>query len=90
MGYLMVQGWNERGRVQVLTIGLFLAISFLVSLAGLTALIWAVSTDQFSFGQKQARIIFIEGEEGTSTIQPQAVARAIWSAPASIAQPPGR
>jgi cytochrome c oxidase cbb3-type subunit 1 len=64
MGYLMVQGWNERGRVQVLTIGLFLAISFLVSLAGLTALIWAVSTDQFSFGQKQARIIFIEGEEG--------------------------
>lgn len=48
----------------MLTIGLFLAISFLVSLAGLAALIWAVSTDQFSFGQKQARVIFHEGEEG--------------------------
>jgi cytochrome c oxidase cbb3-type subunit I len=48
----------------MLTLGLFVVISFVVSLAALAALIWAISSDQFSFSQRQARIIFEPDEEG--------------------------
>lgn len=48
----------------MLTIGLFLAISFLVSVIALAVLIWAISSGQFAFGQRQARVIFNDGEEG--------------------------
>ncbi len=46
------------------TIGLLLALSFLVSLLALTFLIWAVSSRQMAFNQAQARTIFVAGEEG--------------------------
>ncbi len=47
-----------------LTIGLLLALSFVVSLFALAFLIWAVSSRQMSFDQAQARTIFVAGEEG--------------------------
>ena len=48
----------------MLTLGLFVVISFVVSLMALAALIWAISSDQFSFSQRHARIIFAADEEG--------------------------
>ena len=47
-----------------LTIGLLLALSFVVSLLALAFLIWAVSSRQLAFDQSQARAIFVAGEEG--------------------------
>ena len=47
-----------------LTIGLLLALSFVVSLLALAFLIWAVANRQLAFDQTQARSIFVAGEEG--------------------------
>ena len=74
----------------MLTIGLFLTISFLVSVAGLAALIWAISSGQFAFGQRQARVIFHEGEEGElddPTVSGEAIDRERTAIDASTARP---
>ena len=47
-----------------LTIGLLLALSFLTSLLGLAALIWAVANRQLTRDKTQAFTIFVPGEAG--------------------------
>jgi len=46
------------------TIGTLMALSFVLSLIGLAFLLWAIITNQFSFTQTDARIIFDEEDEG--------------------------
>lgn len=46
------------------TIGLFLAISFVVSLLALAAFIWAISNRQMSVDQAHAYTLFADGEAG--------------------------
>lgn len=53
------------------TIALLLALTFVVSIVGLLALIWSIATEQFSQGQAAARTIFAPGEVG----QPEDPAR---------------
>lgn len=48
-----------------LTIGLLLAMSFLISLVGLAALIWAVANRQFTRDRTNALAVFVAGEVGT-------------------------
>jgi len=48
-----------------LTIGLLLALSFLVSLLALAFLIWAVTNRQLQLHQGQAYTVFTPGEAGT-------------------------
>jgi cytochrome c oxidase cbb3-type subunit 1 len=48
----------------------FLAISFLVSLAGLAALIWAVSTDQFCSDRSRRASSFMRARKAALTIRP--------------------
>ena len=48
-----------------LTIGLLLALSFVVSLLALAFLIWAIANRQLSFDQSHAETIFVSGEIGT-------------------------
>ncbi|MCD5963782.1 cbb3-type cytochrome c oxidase subunit I [Stenotrophomonas maltophilia] len=47
------------------SLGLLLALSFIVSLAALGALIWSIVTRQIRAGKKEASTIFLEGEAGT-------------------------
>ena len=46
------------------TIGLFLVISFVISLVALAAFIWAISNRQMSVDQSHAYTVFAEGEAG--------------------------
>lgn len=46
------------------TLGFLLAVSFIVSLTALGALIWSIVTRQISAGKAQASTIFLEGEAG--------------------------
>lgn len=48
----------------MVTMGLLLALSFVVSLLALAFLIWAISNRQFKLDQQDARVIFLPGEEG--------------------------
>ncbi|MDN3519890.1 cbb3-type cytochrome c oxidase subunit I, partial [Aquisalimonas lutea] len=43
-----------------------LALTFLISVGALLALVWSIATDQFSHGPKAARTIFAPGEVGYS------------------------
>lgn len=47
------------------SLGFLLALSFIVSLAALGALIWSIVTRQIHAGKKEASTIFLEGEAGS-------------------------
>lgn len=46
------------------TIVFLLALTFVVSVAGLMVLVWSIASDQFSHGKRAARTIFAPGEVG--------------------------
>lgn len=46
------------------TIAFLLALTFLISVGALLALVWSIATDQFSHGASAARTIFAAGEVG--------------------------
>ncbi|WP_435104109.1 cbb3-type cytochrome c oxidase subunit I [Arhodomonas sp. AD133] len=46
------------------TIAFLITVSFVISFAGMLALVWAIANNQFSLSQGAARTIFAHGEEG--------------------------
>ncbi|MBR0552593.1 cbb3-type cytochrome c oxidase subunit I [Stakelama marina] len=59
-----------------ITVGLLLALSFIVSLIALAFLIWAIANRQMAFDQAQAETIFVPGEQGhpdDATAAPEAL-----------------
>lgn len=57
------------------TLGLLLALSFVVSLAALGVLIWAIANRQIGAGKTEASSIFLAGESGHLDDPPPALAR---------------